>query len=337
MYECDPDWAPSLHMGHTQVRPSVISVRFDRRKKRERAAGLRNTGPSTAADVEMDGTEEVDDEAQPTDGAAQVHMDAAPLPGLVAPLCAEINRLSEENKTLKEKLSQMQITGEEQECTFCGRRRDEINRLLEENRTLTEKASERQMDCKFLENNDRKVLYYTGLPSFVLLSAVLTHVMPLLPQTGHKLSPFQMVILTLMRLRLNLPRRHLAHIFCVCVSTVSNVFLNTISVMYTQLQPFVFWPEREALHLTMPHQFVEAFGKKVAVIIDCFEIWIERPSNHKAKAETFSYYKHANTVKYLIGITPNGAISFISNGFGGRATDKKVTEDCGIIDKLYKK
>lgn len=42
----------------------------------------------------------------------------------------------------------------------------------------------------------------------------------------------------------------------------------------------------------MPHQFVEAFGKNV----DCFDILIERPSNLKAKAQTFSHYKHNRRV-----------------------------------------
>ena len=48
--------------------------------------------------------------------------------------------------------------------------------------------------------------------------------------------------------------------------------------------------------------FQYAFGKKVTVVIDCFEVFIERPSNLLARAQTFSSYKHHNTVKVLIGI-----------------------------------
>ena len=32
----------------------------------------------------------------------------------------------------------------------------------------------------------------------------------------------------------------------------------------------------------------------------------------------WSYYRNNNTVKYLIGITPQGTICFISKGWGGR-------------------
>lgn len=39
-------------------------------------------------------------------------------------------------------------------------------------------------------------------------------------------------------------------------------------------------------------------------------------------------------MKYLIGITPQGTISFISKAYGGRASDKFITEECGILSKL---
>ena len=63
---------------------------------------------------------------------------------------------------------------------------------------------------------------------------------------------------------------------------------------------------------TMPVYFQYAFGKKVTVIIDCLEVFIEEPSNLLARAQTFSNYKHHNTIKILIGITPQGSISFVS-------------------------
>ena len=42
---------------------------------------------------------------------------------------------------------------------------------------------------------------------------------------------------------------------------------------------------------------------RCVVIIDCFEVFIDRPTNLLARAQTYSQYKHHNTVKYLIGIT----------------------------------
>ncbi len=84
----------------------------------------------------------------------------------------------------------------------------------------------------------------------------------------------------------------------------------------------------------MPQCFRENFGKSVTVIIDCFEVFIDRPSNVLARAATWSTYKHHNTVKVLIGITPQGTISYVSEAWGGRVSDKYLTEFCGFLHNL---
>ena len=79
--------------------------------------------------------------------------------------------------------------------------------------------------------------------------------------------------------------------------------------------------------------FRKNFGKCV-IIIDCFEVFIKRPKNLKARAQTWSNYKHHNTAKFLIGISPQGAITFISKGWGGRVSDVYLTEHCGLLENL---
>ena len=39
-------------------------------------------------------------------------------------------------------------------------------------------------------------------------------------------------------------------------------------------------------------------------------------------------------MKFLIAITPQGVISFVSKGWGGRVTDKHLTENCGLLSNL---
>ena len=52
------------------------------------------------------------------------------------------------------------------------------------------------------------------------------------------------------------------------------------------------------------------------------------------QATTWSDYKHHNTIKFLIGIAPNGYITFLSKCYGGRTSDKYVTNDSGFYDLL---
>ena len=74
--------------------------------------------------------------------------------------------------------------------------------------------------------------------------------------------------------------------------------------------------------------------KRRVIIIDCFEVFCERPSNLKTRSQLWSNYKHHNTVKFLIGISPQGVVSFITEGWGGCVSDVQLTEGCGLLRRL---
>ena len=46
---------------------------------------------------------------------------------------------------------------------------------------------------------------------------------------------------------------------------------------------------------------------------------------------TWSSYKHYNTTKYLISMTPQVTISFVSKGWGVRTSDQYITEHWGYL------
>ena len=67
----------------------------------------------------------------------------------------------------------------------------------------------------------------------------------------------------------------------------------------------------------MPECLRVSLETKVAVIIDSFEIFTKRPSNLQARSSTWSSYKHHNTAKVLLGIAPQGVVTFVLEPRGG--------------------
>ena len=84
------------------------------------------------------------------------------------------------------------------------------------------------------------------------------------------LSPFQQLLLTLMRLRLNLSGADLGFRFNIHKSTVSRIFTQVIEILYYRLRPLIYWPDRDSLRKSMPMDFRKHYPN-CAVIIDCFE------------------------------------------------------------------
>ena len=111
------------------------------------------------------------------------------------------------------------------------------------------------------------------------------------------------------------------------------MFASVTDVLFQRLKHLIIWPDRDILRKTLLMDF-RKYCLDCTVIINCFEIFIDRLSDLLARAQTYSSYKHHNTVKNLIRITPKRVVSFISNGWEGRVSDICLTENCGLFGKL---
>ena len=95
-------------------------------------------------------------------------------------------------------------------------------------------------------HDDKKVKYYTGLPSFSMLKAIYDYVSTNLStcMKGAKLDVFEQLMLVLMKLRVNLRDQDLAYRFGISQSTVSRYFSKVMELLYARLSCLVCWPER---------------------------------------------------------------------------------------------
>ena len=179
-----------------------------------------------------------------------------------------------------------------------------------------------------------KFLFYTGI-SKALFNWVLSLVRPLVTNVkgvaGFSIENHLLLVLT--KIRLGLLMEDIGHRFQISQSSVSRIWNTWVPLVANSLSSLLVWPERDVVRANTPTAFKPTYGKVVS-IIDCFEVFIERPHNLTARAQTWSNYKHNNTVKYLISITPSGAINFLSAGWGGRVSDKEITLQSGYMDKL---
>ena len=303
LYETgNPDWAPNKNLGHAEfkVPDQYRYLRQDSRRKRK------------VADTTSKGLSETKVDKPEHDVLDSSQINIAHLEGMV------------HAKTQTDATS----VDYERIQVMCTDLQEEVHALKELKRA-TNFGTEQYF------NSNEKVQYYTGLPSIEVLRVVHEFCLEIVDVYENSvLSTFQELILTLCRLRLNLHVKDVAYRFGVSIPTVSKIFHKWLDVLFYRLGKLIKWPEREQLLETTPLSFRNVFGTKVVIIIDCFEVFINRPSNLLARAQTWSNYKHHNTAKFLIGICPQGCISYISKAWGGRASDIYITENCGILENL---
>ena len=148
-----------------------------------------------------------------------------------------------------------------------------------------------------------------------------------------KLSLLEQFFMTLVRLRLGLPELDLANRFGVSQSSVSRITLTWINLMYHNFKAIVKFPSWSVVNKHMPEVFKKEYPN-TRIIIDATELVIERPSSLLHQSATFSNYKNRNTVKVLIGITPSGVISYVSQTYEGSISDRKLVELSGLLQML---
>lgn len=246
---------------------------------------------------------------------------------------------------------------------------NEIKMLKEQNEMLEDRIKHLENDIEKLtvqkkfgihsiNHSDYLVKVHTGLPSYALFSWIFNEVKDVAvnmkyykgeqsldtksyqesngkkPGPKRKLSMEDELLMTIMKLRLNLNLEFLASMFQVSVSLVSSVVSTWIILLSKELVPLIHWPSHEELTQYYPQCF-EKYGT-VSAIIDCTEVQTERPTLDSANSMLFSNYKGRHTYKALIACTPGGTVSYVSQVCGGDMSDVDVVRKSGLLNKIKK-
>ena len=116
-------------------------------------------------------------------------------------------------------------------------------------------------------------------------------------------------------------------------SHISRIWITWIDFLHSWFRALPIWPSCKVIDKAMPNSFIDTYPT-TRVIIDATEIFIEMPSSVRSQSETYSAYKHHNTAKGLIGIEPSGMITFASDLYAGRVSDRAISKDYGILQLL---
>ena len=208
--------------------------------------------------------------------------------------------------------------------------------MLQKRVDLLEKMTSLVLSFENLKHDDTLLKYYTGICNSRLFEVLMKYISPLLKENlKSKLSKENQVLLCLVKLRLGLENKDLTSRFGVHLSTVPRIFSKTVTVMANVFKHFIADPDKEKVQKSLPAAFkkIRKF-RNTRLIINCTEIFIERPQPLIARAQTYSNYKSHNTLKMLIACTPTGGICFLSQAWGGRVSDIQLIRESGFYNMI---
>ncbi|KAL4719540.1 hypothetical protein ACJJTC_013835 [Scirpophaga incertulas] len=199
----------------------------------------------------------------------------------------------------------------------------------------------RLFSTETLLTDDESVSYYTGLETYSKFTFVLSTLLPMAYDIKYRwsrvvgLSVEDQLLMLLIKLRRNKPDFEIGKMFDVSKTEVSNVIVTWINFVSDMWSLIDIWPTREMVNFYMPDSLQKDYPS-TRIIIDGTEIPIQKPSQSDSQKATFSTYKHKNTLKFLVGASPGGLLTYCSEAYAGSVSDRQIVERSKLFDLCEK-
>ena len=168
----------------------------------------------------------------------------------------------------------------------------------------------RQFSIDKVKHDNSAIMFYTGFPSYEVLISFFHYIEPKIckmqywkgeillkesqsyqtdgnrmkPGPSRKLNSIDEFFLVLMRLKAGLFVQDLSDRFGISITTVSRICITWVNFLYYELKDMFPFPSQELVRKNMPQEFAQF--PTTRIILDCTELFIERPSAMLAQSET---------------------------------------------------
>ncbi|XP_026741318.1 uncharacterized protein LOC113503505 [Trichoplusia ni] len=141
------------------------------------------------------------------------------------------------------------------------------------------------------------------------------------------------ILITIKKIRLNEKLGLLALQFGCKEITISRIITKSVVCLAEKMKELIKWPTSLKICEKLPLSFMARYSNVVS-ILECLEIEIDKPFDADNPSLSWSHNKKCHVVKYLISYTPDGLISFVSQGYGGGTSDVSIVEESRILDHV---
>ena len=134
------------------------------------------------------------------------------------------------------------------------------------------------------------------------------------------------------KLKLSYSFKALATIFDVGQQICSNNFRLILKSLSPYKSALIKWQTKKQIAKLLPDCF--KYYPDTRIIIIFLELPVQSPSKQSEQKDFYSHHQRRHTVKFMMGIAPNGFISFVTKVYPGSVCNSVIFSESNIVNQI---